>query len=182
MTRSGDPLGTVVVGPLALTVSGEGLRLFATIAAKSWVSVQAALLLTFTTPVPELIEALRRLRLPGLLVTTIGFLVRYLVVLGDEAGRMSRARAARSAVGPRGRSGSVRWRATVTGHMVGTLFLRSYERSERIYAAMLARGFEGALVRLPGRAMEPAEVVWLAMVGVGIALIGLAGWLWLPTL
>ncbi len=181
MTRSGEPLGTVALGPLTVTISGEGLRLFATIAAKSWVSVQAALLLAFTTPVPELIEALRRLRLPGLLVTTIGFMVRYLTVLGDEAARMNRARAARSA-DPTGRGGgSVRWRATVTGHMVGTLFLRSYERSERIYAAMLARGFEGTLLRLPGRALEPADLLAFAAAGLLVVLIGLAGWLWLPT-
>lgn len=181
MTRTGEPLGTIGLGPLTLTVSGEGLRLFATIAAKSWVSVQAALLLTFTTPIPELIEALRRLRLPGLLVTTVGFMVRYLVVLGDEAARMNRARAARSAAGSGGGGGSVRWRATVTGHMVGTLFLRSYERSERIYAAMLARGFEGTLVRLPGPPLAPAELVWFGAAGLAIVLLGLAGWLWLPT-
>jgi len=182
VTRSGEPLGTVVVGPLSVTISGEGLRLFATIAAKSWVSVQAALLLAFTTPIPELIEALRRLRLPGLLVATIGFMVRYLTVLGDEAGRMGRAREARSA-DPTGRGGgSLRWRATVTGHMVGTLFLRSYERSERIYAAMLARGFEGTLLRLPGRPIEPAELLGFALAGLVVALVGLAGWLWLPTL
>ncbi len=182
VTRSGEPLGTVVVGPLSVTISGEGLRLFATIAAKSWVSVQAALLLAFTTPIPELIEALRRLRLPGLLVATIGFMVRYLTVLGDEAGRMGRAREARSA-DPTGRGGgSLRWRATVTGHMVGTLFLRSYERSERIYAAMLARGFEGTLLRLPGRPIEPVELAGFALAGLVVALVGLAGWLWLPTL
>lgn len=181
VTRTGEPLGTVSLGPLTLTVSGEGLRLFATIAAKSWVSVQAALLLTLTTPVPELIEGLRRLRLPNLLVTTLGFMVRYLAVLGDEAGRMARARAARSA-DPEGRGGgSIRWRARVTGHMVGTLFLRSYERSERIYAAMLARGFEGSLVGMPGRAVEAAELVWFAVVWLWIVLVGLAGWLWLPT-
>lgn len=170
-----------MLGPLSLTLSGEGLRLFATIAAKSWVSVQAALLLTFTTPVPELIEALRRLRLPGLLVTTIGFMVRYLVVLGEEAGRMSRAQAARSADPTGHGGGSIRWRAATTGHMVGTLFLRSYERSERIYAAMLARGFEGSLLRLPAPAMAPAELFWFAMAGLVIVLIGIAGWLWLPT-
>lgn len=182
VTRTGEPLGTIALGPLHLTVSGEGLRLFATIAAKSWVSVQAALLLVFTTPIPELVEALRRLRLPALLVTTIGFMVRYLTVLGEEAGRMARARSARSA-DPTGRGGgSIRWRAAVTGHMVGTLFLRSYERSERIYAAMQARGFEGTLVRLPGRPLAAGEAIWFVVAGLGIVLLGLAGWLWIPTL
>ena len=78
----------------------------------------------------------------------ISFMYRYLAVLGGEAGRMNRAKAV--AIGRRrrvGGGGSLRWRAGVTGSMVGSLFLRSYERSERIYAAMLARGFQGELLR-----------------------------------
>ena len=84
-TRPGDPLGTIEIGPLALTISGQGLREFTTIALKSWVSVQAALLLSFTTPFPDLVEALRRLRVPRLLVAIIGFMYRYLAVLAGEA-------------------------------------------------------------------------------------------------
>ena len=91
---------------------------FATIALKSWVSVQAALLLSFTTPFPDLVDALRRLRVPRLLVAIIGFMYRYLAVLGDE-GRALRARdAARrrgpaAAAGPSagGRASSAAWSA-----------------------------------------------------------------------
>ena len=72
---------------------------------------------------------------------------------------MSRARASRSAAAPDGRKGggSIAWRAKVTGSMVGSLFLRSYERSERIYAAMQARGFEGEFRHLHSRALVPME-------------------------
>ena len=85
------------------------------------------------------------------MVAIISFMYRYLGVIGDEAARMNRARAARSADrGGRGAGGSLRWRAGVTGSMVGSLFLRSYERSERIYAAMQARGFDGELRYLAG--------------------------------
>jgi cobalt/nickel transport system permease protein len=152
-TRPGDPLGSLVVGPLTLTVSGEGLRLFTTIAVKSWVSVQAALLLAFTTPFHELIDGLRKLRLPAIMVAIISFMYRYLSVLTDEATRMQRARASRSADPDGAGGGSFRWRAKVTGSMVGSLFLRSYERSERIYAAMQARGFEGEFRHLHTRAL-----------------------------
>ena len=55
------------------------------------------------------------------------------------------------------RGGSIAWRAKVTGGLVGSLFLRSYERSERIYAAMQARGFEGEIRHLHSRALRPAE-------------------------
>ncbi len=172
-TRPEDPIGSI--GPL--TVSGEGLRIFLTVAAKSWLSVQAALLLTFTTPFHDLVDALRDLRLPRILVAIISFMYRYLAVLGEEAGRMLRARAARSAGTSRGGIG---FRARVTGQMVGTLFLRSYERSERIYAAMQARGFTGTFRHLAARPIPSAD--WATFGIVIAALIGfeLAGHMWLP--
>jgi cobalt/nickel transport system permease protein len=72
-------------------------------------------------------------------VATISFMYRYLFVLVDEAMRLQTAREARSV----GTGRNVVWRARVLGGMIGSLFIRSYERSERIYAAMLARGFAG---------------------------------------
>jgi cobalt/nickel transport system permease protein len=164
-TRPEDPLGRLDLGPLGLTISGEGLRQFTTIALKSWISVQAAMLLAFTTPFHELVDGLRQLRLPRIMVSIISFMYRYLAVLTDEASRLMRARAARSGGREGTRSGgSVRWRATVTGRMAGSLFLRSYERSERIYAAMQARGFEGTLRHMHGRGMTVRELGALAMI------------------
>ena len=123
-------LGAFDLGPLHLTVSAEGLRRFGTIAAGSWLSVQVALLLAFTTPFHDLVDALRELRLPRILVSIVSFMYRYLAVLTDEASRMLRARDARSAAPDssaaggrsargahdRGRriGGSLRWRATAT--------------------------------------------------------------------
>ena len=176
-----DPLGTITLGPLTLTVSGEGLRRFTTIALKSWISVQAALLLAFTTPFHELVDGLRQLRLPRIMVAIISFMYRYLAVLGEEATRMTRARAARSGAAPSGRAGgSLTWRARVTGSMVGSLFLRSYERSERIYAAMQARGFEGEFRHLHTRSLRPAEVAVLGVVLLLCAAFTLAANLWVP--
>jgi cobalt/nickel transport system permease protein len=179
-TRTGDPLGTFQLGPLELTASGEGLRMFATIAAKSWISVQAALLLAFTTPFHELVDGLRQLRLPNVMVSIISFMYRYLGVLADEATRMNRARASRSA-DPGGRGGgSLRWRARVTGAMVGSLFLRSYERGERIYAAMQARGFEGEFRHLHRRGMGTTDLLLLGVVVAACVGLVSASHLWLP--
>jgi len=178
-TRPENPLGTIDLGPLTLTISGEGLRIFSTIALKSWISVQAALLLAFTTPFHELVDGLRQLRLPAIMVAIISFMYRYLGVLSTEATRMSRARASRSAGAPDGRSGgSIAWRARVTGSMVGSLFLRSYERSERIYAAMQARGFEGELKHLHGRSIHAAEYVALIAVLALSASLTVAATIW----
>jgi cobalt/nickel transport system permease protein len=142
-TRPGEAFAVFEVGPLTLGPTREGLRDVLTILAKSWLSVQVALLLTYTTSFPDLIEAFRELRLPAIMVSIISFMYRYIAVIGDEAGRMNRARAARSGQVPGAGGGSLAWRARVTGSMVGSLFIRAYERSERVYAAMLARGYDG---------------------------------------
>jgi cobalt/nickel transport system permease protein len=179
-TKTGDPLGDIDLGLFTLTVSGEGLRLFATIAFKSWVSVQAALLLTFTTPFPEIVEALRRLHVPKLMVAIISFMYRYLAVLTDEATRMLRARSARSASIDGRPRGSIVWRAKVVGSMVGSLFLRAYERSERIYAAMQSRGFTGELRFLDTRAFARADWVVLAAAAALLAAFQLSAHAWMP--
>lgn len=179
-TRPGDPLGSIVLGPLTVTVSGEGLRTFGSIALKSWLSVQVALLLTFTTPFHDLVDALRRLHLPAVMVGIVSFMYRYLAVLGDEAGRLLRARAARSAAAADGSAGggSMRWRAGVTGSMVGSLFLRSYERSERVYAAMQARGFDGTLRHFHGRSIARGELITAGAFVVAVVAFEAAAHLW----
>ena len=148
----------------------------------SWLSVQVALLLAFTTPFHDLIDALRELHVPRVMVAIISFMYRYLAVLTDEGSRMTRARDARSALGPRGGGGSIRWRATVTGRMVGSLFLRAYERSERIYAAMQARGFEGEFRHLGARALSRSEIAWLVVMLALLAAWAVVAILWLPRL
>ncbi len=135
------------IGTLSLTVSDQSLIRFGSILVRSWLSVQMAILLTATTQFPDLMHALRHLKVPALLVAIIAFMYRYLSVLVDEARRLLRAREARSAQGPQGTAGrSLRWRAQVAGGMVGQLFLRSMERSDRVYGAMVARGYRGQLL------------------------------------
>ena len=130
-----------------IAVSPAGAVRFASIALKSWISVQAAIVLSATTSLNGLLSALRDLRLPPLLISVIGLMLRYLFVIRDEALRLLRARSSRSALPihqpPRRPGGSIPWRAKQAGGMAGSLFLRSLERSERVYSAMLARGYNG---------------------------------------
>lgn len=185
MTRGGPTLTTIELGPISLAISEEGLRMFTTIALKSWISVQAALLLAFTTPFHDLVDALRELRLPRVMVAIISFMYRYLGVLGDEAGRMNRARAARSAQRPgsgRRSGGTLRWRAAVTGAMVGSLFLRSYERSERVYAAMQARGFDGELRHLAGPPLTSRAIAVFVAALAALVVFEVVAQLWGPRL
>ena len=135
---------------LGWTVTELGVIRFLSILARSWLAVQAAILLTATTRFPDLLWALGALRFPKPLVSTIGFMYRYLFILADEALRMIRARAARSAQVPGRTRPSISWRGRVAGSMVGSLFLRALARSERVYAAMLARGYDGRMRSMIG--------------------------------
>jgi cobalt/nickel transport system permease protein len=145
----GQPVTTFRFLLWDLTITDAGLLRFVSIVIRSWLSVQMAILLVAVTEFPKIIHALTHLRVPAILTTIISFLYRYLFVLVDEVMRMLRARQSRSAAAPGLRSGgSVRWRARIAGHMAGQLFLRSYERSDRIYNAMLARGYKGELMTI----------------------------------
>jgi len=154
----GQTVFTLNLGPWQLTATDACLIRFSSIVIRSWLSVQMAILLTATTQFPDMMHALRHLRVPQLLVAVISFMYRYLFVLADEVMRLLRAREARSARRPGGGGGgTVLWRAKVAGHMVGQLFLRSYDRSDRVYNAMLARGYQGHFLTLNPHVMQAVD-------------------------
>jgi cobalt/nickel transport system permease protein len=172
----GRELATWHLGATVLTVTDAGALRFISIMLRAWVSVQAAILLVATTSFPDLIHALEHLRVPRLLVTVIAFLYRYLFVLTDEVLRLTRARQARSAsVAGRRFGGTIFWRARVAGNMVGQLFLRSYARSDRIYNAMLARGYTGQMRTLSPHQMSGREWLFIAVSLTLLALVQIVG-------
>jgi cobalt/nickel transport system permease protein len=114
---------------------GRGLAVFAALALKSTACVAAAQLFAHTTPFYDLLEALRRARLPSALVLTLALLHRYLFVVIDESRRMRRARAARTWQS----SGWSTWKSLAS--VVAVSFVRSTARAERIAIAMRARGW-----------------------------------------
>ncbi len=130
---------------ISIPVSITGAERCLSIMVKAWISVLAAILLTGTTDSHALISGFRQLRVPSILIAIVELMWRYLYVMVDEVSRLIRARNSRSTVVNHGHhaGGSVFWRARVTGNMAGSLFLRSIERSERVYAAMLSRGYNG---------------------------------------
>ena len=118
-----------------LTLSQAGLWGAWNIVVKGTIGVAASCLLTATTPVPELLRALERLRVPRPIVGIASFMVRYGEVLAGDVRRMRIARLSRA--------DDPRWLWQVAGvaRTAGALFVRSYERGERVYVAMLARGY-----------------------------------------
>jgi cobalt/nickel transport system permease protein len=172
----GNPLTSFRFLMWNFTVTDAGLFRFVSIVIRSWLSVQMALLLVAVTQFPDLIHAFEHLRVPRILTTIIAFLYRYLFVLTDEVLRLLRARQARSAALAGQRSGgNLLWRARVTGNMAGQLFLRSYERSDRIYNAMLARGYTGNLRTLNPHQLHVGDWIYAALALAFILLLQLVG-------
>jgi cobalt/nickel transport system permease protein len=128
---------TTTVGTLHLSIAG--LWAGWNIVAKGTLGVLAAILLSATTPVPELLAGLARLRVPRALVAITGLMVRYLDVIVGEAARTRVARLARCD------DSRWLWQARGVAATAGTLFVRSYERGERVHLAMLSRGFTGVM-------------------------------------
>lgn len=122
------------VAGLSLLQRGGG-AVFLTMLARSTLCLAAMVLLSATTRFTDLLGVLWRLRLPAMLVTSLALMARYLPLLLEEAGRMTRARRSRSFAGGRVRV----WHGAAS--VAGQLFVRSSERAERIYDAMCARGW-----------------------------------------
>jgi cobalt/nickel transport system permease protein len=152
----------------ALTVTREGLLALEAVLAKAFFCVAALSLLGAVTPPHDLLAALRALRVPGLLVTVLSLTIRYLLLLQEEAVRMVHSRDARGVPPTLGR------RARVTGWLIGSLFLRSWERAERVGQAMTARGFTGTLPVLAPAPWRPADYLALALVLAGAAALVIA--------
>jgi cobalt/nickel transport system permease protein len=172
----GEPLTSFRFLLWDLTITDVGLLRFVSILIRSWLSVQMAILLVAVARFPDLIHALGHLRVPMILTTIIAFLYRYLFVLGDEVFRLMRARESRSAAAPGQKSGrSIVWRAQVAGHMAGQLFLRSYERSDRVYNAMLARGYTGHMQTINPHELRRVDYMTTALVLVAILLLQVVG-------
>jgi cobalt/nickel transport system permease protein len=134
-----------------------GLTTFAAVGSKAAIGTVSAVLLGATTTFPDVLHGLERMRAPRLLTLIAGFMYRYLFVIGGEARRMRVALAAR---GYRPRHAL---QAAALGRVATALFLRTFERGERVYVAMLARGYAGATPRLRPLAFARADVLFLAM-------------------
>ena len=103
---------------------------------------------------------MRRLGMPQVIVMQLGFLYRYIFVLIDEAMRVRRARDFRgAALAPVGR------RLAAVGGVIGTLFVRTLDRSQRIHLAMAARGYRGEPHSLSQLRFTGADAVFLVVVG-----------------
>ncbi len=128
-----------IVAGWELSLSEPGLLAAWGLAVKGTLGVLASLTLAATTEPADVLRGLQRLRLPDLLVQIMAFMIRYLDVVTADLGRMITAMRSRG-VDPRSPR---HWPALA--RTLGALFVRSYERGERVHLAMLSRGYDGKL-------------------------------------
>src|SRR5262245_38000849 len=140
------------VDVLGVSLSEAGLWAAWNIVVKGTIGVAASIVLASTTTIPQILAGLERLRVPRVIVAITAFMIRYGDVIGDEVHRMSIARQSRGGRG--GPFGQVR----VLASTAGALFVRSYERGERVYLAMESRGYAGSM---PVRGAAASARAWL---------------------
>ena len=130
------------VDVLGVSLSQEGLWAGWAIAVRALLGVSASILLAATTELPDVLRGMERLRVPSVLTQIAAFMLRYLEVVVGELGRM------RTAMTARGYDPRWLWQARPMAAGAGALFIRSFERGERVHAAMLARGYDGTMPQL----------------------------------
>lgn len=149
-----------------MSLSVEGLWGAWTILAKATLGVGASIVLSATTSVPDLLRGLDRVGVPRVITAIAGFMVRYLDIVASEFARRSVAMASRGY--------RPRWlgQAGPLAKSLGSLFVRSFERGERLHRAMVSRGFTGRMPSFGGRSPTGAE--WAAGLSLPAAALVLA--------
>jgi cobalt/nickel transport system permease protein len=164
--------GAPRIDVLGLSLSEPGTLAGWNILAKGTIGVLASLTLAATTTPRELVVGLQRLRAPAVLTTIATLMLRYLEVIAAEARRMRTARISR------GHDPRFLWQVGATARGIGALFVRSYERGERVHLAMVSRGWTGTMPDRGGAAAPGSWLAGLAPVLLTACVLGAA--LWLP--
>ena len=123
------------------------------IIAKATIGTLLAIILSGTTPAREILRGFETLKMPALIVQIASFMLRYLNVINDEMERMTVARASRG-FEPKG----IRdWKFLAAA--AGALFIRSYERGERVHLSMISRGYDGKLPSVQSQLVAKQEIL-----------------------
>lgn len=135
------PWVTLMALAVPLSRGSAGWPVFAGMVLKAWLGFTTLLLVVRSTSSDDLLRGLESLGAPRLLVATIATMERYVALFRSELQRLRRAQAART-------FGQSHWQQfTTRGGLLGLVLARSYDRAERVHAAMLARGYRGSMPR-----------------------------------
>ena len=166
--KEGEVAGSYNLWLWQVSVTHSGLQVLWNIMAKAWLSILSLILLTSTASFTSILKGLEQLKMPKVIVMIMSFMYRYIFLLTDEVLRMKQARDSRNFGG-----GRKLWQIGTVGNMIGTLFIRSYERGERVYASMVARGFDGHSRTLERLYFSRRDALFIAVLGMALVSIGL---------
>lgn len=159
--KEGEIAGGYSLGSIRLNITYSGLMVFWNICVKSFLSIICLILLSSTTSFPNFLKGLEKLRFPRIITMILSFMYRYLFVTVDELMRMKQAKDSRT-INPKGF-----FELKTLANLVGNLFIRSYDRGERVYLAMGSRGFNGRIRTLDDYSFKYNDIFF----GFGLALL-----------
>lgn len=156
--REGRPLVEFDLSFFKLKITEEGLLVFFTVSFKAFLSFLALTTIMKTYPFPQLLKALEQLKLPRIFIVMLSIFYRYLLILFEEGQRMILARDIRY-------FGGRYWeQPRILGNIVGSVFIRAYERAERVYGAMLMRGYQGRVLTLQESKATYKDLIYLLFI------------------
>ncbi len=164
------PDGEVLFQWGLIRITTEGLMILGSVTLKSFLSLLVLNVLILTTSTSALLHALVELRTPPLLVAILSSMSRYIYVLMDEFNSMQRAARSRNLMSNRKRQ------RLIIGNMFGSLFLRTYDRGDRVHQAMLARGYQGIPPRVESPKNRKLDILVVTLTTI-VALLGQAVYL-----
>jgi cobalt/nickel transport system permease protein len=152
-------------GPLWMGCSALSLETAARLASRALGGAAAMNFLALTTPLVDLIDALRRLRTPALLIDLMTLIYRFIFTLLESLTTMRTAQESRL--------GYVNFRRGMSsaGILAGQLFVDACHRSRRLQVALESRGFYGDLRVLPSEYRRDRWLPWLGAIAVATLLL-----------
>ncbi|MDO9575132.1 MAG: cobalt ECF transporter T component CbiQ [bacterium] len=167
--KKGQVAGSYSFGTFQLSMTYEGLMILWNVLIKAYLSILCMIVLTLSTKFSNLLKAFEDLKCPRLITMTLSFTYRYIYVLADELMRMKRAKDSRAV-------GGKRWfHIKALANMVGVLFIRAYERGERVYLAMCSRGFNGQIKTLQNFKLNKTDFCFLLTIAMLLIVIRAIG-------
>lgn len=154
---------------IQLNATDSGISNFFSVIIKAVLAVIIMTLLTAATNFRDLIAGMQKLKFPVIFTSIISFIYRYIFLFVDEIERMNIGRRARSF----GRRPALAMKGF--GWMISSLFLRSFERADRVYHSMCARGFDGNYQTITEFSLKRSEIFFCVIFLIFITLIKLIG-------
>ncbi len=163
--KKGQVVGSYSLGFLKLTVTHDGLMVLWNVLVKSYLSALCMILLTSSTRFTNLLKGMEGLKCPVVIIMLLSFMYRYVFVLEDELEKIKQAKASRTV------AGSWWFHMKTVANILGSLFVRSYERGEAVYLAMCSRGFNGEIRTINPLRMTRSDLVFLLLAVITLAVV-----------